>query len=196
MPFSLRHNRNLFTGHANGTATISKSEAQTGNLQIHDSFCYCTVRSLEAENKFKCHEGDISNIEVQGIADEKCPLNGGRGISILSELLSLGKNDDYDPVAILVAKDDKDDSSDAALRSIQSNLNDDGSSPRSSLSATGPPGRIGKLSSNLAVDNVIPTSSEDGSGIDIILPVAEINIGNAGSSIHAPSQGKQYSNTK
>ena len=128
------------------------------------------------------------------MSDERCPLNGGRGVSVLSELLSLGKNDDYDPVAILVTKDDKDDSSDATLRSIQSNLNDDSSSPKSTLSATGPPGRIGKLSSNLAVDNLIPASSEDGSGIDIILPVAEINIGNAGSSIHTPSQGKQYSN--
>ena len=169
--YSLQYNQNLFTGHINDSALNSKMGFPIKHPQIHGDFCYCSTERLD---KDQCNaENFMRDIEILPLTNNNCPLNGGRGVSVLPDLVSFGQNKDFDPNVILVTKLVKDESGDATLRLIQASLNNNlRNFTRSSISTTGSPARIGKLS-NTADDSI---NNEFGNGIDVRLAFPDINI--------------------
>ena len=167
-------------------------------------FCYCTIGgsstssvtqkqfTFMSANPHVCADDVLDDGDEDAFEndDERCPVNGERGVSVLPDLLSLGKNDDFDPHAILTATGHQNDDTNEVLRFLQSSLNAEGGggsgparSAGSSGLTTGSAGRMSKLS------NSTSSGSSRDSGIDIVLPFPEINIENAGPLIHTPSEG-------
>ena len=173
----MQPSKNLFNGHVNNTSIHSKANVQLKRPQLPEGFCYCTNEHL---GKDQCSGGFEHNINIENIGEEMCsPVGNSRGVSVLSDLLSFGKNRDYDPNALLVARIGKKENNDATLRLLEASLNN------KSISGTGSPGRIGELATT--ADNII--SNEEGNRIDGSLSFPDINIGDSGSSIRVPSKG-------
>ena len=131
--------------------------------------------------KDNCKEDSIvQEINIEDISSQNCISEDGesRGVSVLPDLLSFGKNKDFDPNAsLLVSKLDEEDKNDATLKLLEASLNN------KSISATGSPGRIGEIAST--ADNVI--NNED---VDTRIIFPDIDIGDSGSSVRVPSKGK------
>ena len=119
-------------------------------------------------------------MDIEDINSQNCISEDGesRGVSVLPDLLSFGRNKDFDPNAsLLVSKLDEEDKNDATLKLLEASLNN------KSISATGSPGRIGEIAST--ADNVI--NNED---VDTRIIFPDIDIGDSGSSVRVPSKGK------
>ena len=174
--FSLQPSKNLFNGHINQTSTHSDAILQVKRPQLPEGYCYCPDEHLE---KGQCKGASSQTINIEDIIEDGCILDSdNRGVPVLSDLLSFGKNNDYDPNALLVSKLDEDENNDATLRLLEASLNN------KSISATGSPGRIGELATT--ADNVI-NNEENGINSRLVFP--DINIGDSGSSIRVPSKG-------
>ena len=161
--FSLQPRKNLFNGHINDTSvTISSPSRRIKLPPLPNGYCYCANEHVEND---KCGDDDayyVPTINFQGAGNETCVSPDGRGISVLSDLLSFGLNKDYDPNVELVSKHGKEENDDITLRLIEASLNN------KSASSTGSPGRIGRL-----------TNTHDN----------DINVGGSGSFIRVPSKG-------
>ena len=155
--------KNLFNGHINDTfATISSPSRRIKLPPLPNGYCYCANEQVEND---KCGDDDayyVPSVNFKGTGNETCVSPDGRGISVLSDLLSFGLNKDYDPNVELVSKHGKEENDDITLRLIEASLNN------KSASSTGSPGRIGRL-----------TNTHDN----------DINVGGSGSFIHVPSKG-------
>ena len=171
---SLHPSRNLFTGHVNVTSIRSKSaKTQVRSVELPEGFCHCTNEHFGSDN---CKENNmIQRTDVNEIDAGNCftEENNPRGISIIHDLFSFGKNRDFDPNALLVSKLDEETKNDATLKLLEASLNN------KSNSATGSPGRIGEIA-----DNVINNDDVD---TRIIFP--DIDVGDSGSSVRVPSKG-------
>jgi hypothetical protein len=165
---------NLFSGHINETSIHSEATFQIKRPPLPEGFCYCENEHL---GKNKCQGDSAQMIKIEDIREDGCfPDSDIRGVDVLSNLLSFGKNRDYDPNAMLVSKLDEEESNDATLRLLQASLNH---------KSMGSPGRIGELASTS--ENVI--NNDNGNGIDSRLTFPDINVGDSGSSIRIPSKG-------
>ena len=175
---SLHPSRNLFTGHVNVTSIRSKTKMiQVRRQEIPEGFCHCTNEHFGEDDCKETHV--VQEINVDDTNSINCFLEDGdsRGVSVLPDLLSFGKNKDFDPNALLLSKLDEEDTNDATLKLLEASLNN------KSISATGSPGRIGEIAST--VDNVI--NNED---VDTRIIFPDIDIGDSGSSVRVPSKGK------
>ena len=156
--------KNLFNGHINDTSvTISSPSRRVKLPPLPNGYCYCANEHVEND---KCGDDDayyVPSVNFKGTENETCVSPDGRGISVLSDLLSFGLNKDYDPNVELVSKHGKEENDDITLRLIEASLNN------KSASSTGSPGRIGRL-----------TNTHDN----------DINVGGSGSFIRVPSKGK------
>ena len=161
--FSLQPRKNLFNGHINDTSvTISSPSRRIKLPPLPNGYCYCANEHVEND---KCGDDDayyVPSVNFKGAGNKTCVSPDGRGISVLSDLLSFGLNKDYDPNVELVSKHGKEENDDITLRLIEASLNN------KSASSTGSPGRIGRL-----------TNTHDN----------DINVGGSGSFIRVPSKG-------